>query len=1075
MLGLKHLVVVISFWICLSVQPAFANITFVENQTEIKLTPQCNHVPISIPYLLDNVNVDESQISVTSDSNWATPVVNQARNQIDISFDTSELISSYTATISVNDGDKVTDLFIDATTSPLNIIRLVDDPMRSITYGIQQNGMDNGSIIAFDPIAETITSCITIGKKPTDFVINDDSSELLVINSADQTVNVIDLTNFHLTETYSLPVYSDWGAENTTANIELGPDDVIYYVDGDWAPMLHVYKRSTGEVIQSLLHHGYYGFTDLAVTRDKSQMVAMPQYGWSAGAHTSVVGQFSINNNGTVNFIKTTEVDGFPREPFEAPVLLTDDDKTAVLKTISTNPSNTDLLERSFPSVIWSMNANGSVVATGDKLYDYETGQEFYELPKGITNVVGYTGTVAQAFTSDYTRFVYFSRSDRTLNVVNLIDEIGLEQMGRTLVPADGSLVNAPSVLTWSPFSGVDLYDVYLCTDRNATISADRNSDCYVGRINGTSVNLSQQLTNQTDYFWRVDPVTSLGPESGPIYTFTVSKIGLDKTEITAQTITQHANYQVQVELMSEDGVAWSASSSAPWITFTNNQGVSPSTLNVNIDATSLSAGFHNGTISLSVVGEADVIEVPVELEVDPLQVTHIRSDRSSETVYAISEDTSAAIKRAYLLEIDSTTETVKRVVRAGNNVTDLALHYTDNLIYVANWKSGNLLAFDKTSLERVDSFAFKPAGATGYSEGDVYRVAAGVSQRLVIEEEDQWIDINLFNTHTKKEVDTASTREGGGAFDPTGRFYYHGENNSSGAGIIKYDTAGDTFTTVKTIRPIEQMSSSYGSRTVLVSEDGSTVFWAGAVLDEDLNPLWGTGESIYSTSTDGRYAFSSNVIYDTVLKRKVLNMPTTTTVSGFNSTNNKLMVQVGEQLQFYNINYPISIPAPTLVGIYDGNINSLSLNWVDNSLEMAFVIQAREYGEHWVNIQTLDADITTFTVNNVNIGAEYRIRATANNNSSSWSNIVSTDVDDDGLPDNFELLHGFDPTKKDSDGDGTLDTNEDLDGDGLSTYEEYLLGTSPNNTDSDNDGLPDSFELSNGLDPLNVNDASLD
>ncbi len=87
-------------------------------------------------------------------------------------------------------------------------------------------------------------------------------------------------------------------------------------------------------------------------------------------------------------------------------------------------------------------------------------------------------------------------------------------------------------------------------------------------------------------------------------------------------------------------------------------------------------------------------------------------------------------------------------------------------------------------------------------------------------------------NIQYKKEesLDKAYLREGGGEFDPTGRYYYHGENNSSGAAILKFDTSGDVFTELASIRP-EKMSSYYGSRTVVVSEDGSKVFGLGLHL----------------------------------------------------------------------------------------------------------------------------------------------------------------------------------------------------------------------------------------------------
>lgn len=970
--------------------PSIANIAFSTNQAEIVIAPECNHVPISLSYALTNNAFDESLITVSSDSSWAIPSVNTSLDNIEINFSTEDIIASYTATISVNDGENVTDLFISANVSPLNIYRLLDDPLRSITYGIQQDGLNNGSIIAFDPIEEKLISCITVGEQPTDFVINNDSTELLVINSASESIDVIALNNFTLKETISLPTYNSWGEpDDTTANIDLGPDDIIYYSDGDWAPMLHVLKRSTGEVLQSLTFNGSMGFMDFSVTSDKNKMAAMPQYGWSAGSHTPKVGYLNINEDGTLEFIKETNLSNFERAPFEAPVLISNDDQITVMKTISTDPANTDNLKQEFSSAVWSMNPNASVVATADKLYEYDTGIELYSIPGASINGSGYTYTKAQAFTSDYTRFIYFNASNRSINVVNLIDEIGLELLGRTLSPKNGSTVTSPKTLTWSPLSGVDQYDLYLGTTEETINNANHESPLYLGRITGTSFELLQTLTNGTSYFWRVDPVTSVGTETGITYNFTVSEIGLDINEIIAETIIGHSDYQVNIELASEEeGINWDVAASDDWITFTESTGVTPATLSAHIDTTTLSSGTHHSSITIT--SDSGELIIPIKLKVEPLNITHIRSDKNSEKVYAISEDSSSSISKAYLLEIDSTDEKIERVVRVGSSVTDFTIHYADELIYVTNWKVGNLLTIDKSSFEQVQVHAFKPAGATGYGDGDVYRVAAGNSERLVIEEEDQWIDISLYSTATKTNLNQTFVREGGGVFGPNGRYYYHGENNSSGASIIKFDTSGDTFTNLLEVRPSE-ISNYYGSRNIVISEDGSRIFWAGVALNDNLDTEWGVGENIYSTSADGRYAFGESAIFDINLKRQVLAMPTNNTVSGYNSTSEKLITQVDEILGFYTLPTLNGIPAPVL-NATNSTDTAIDLSWTDKSLEMAFVIQKRLLGdETWEDIQTTEANITSIQANSLVIGSsyEFRVRAYTSDYSSAWSNIV--------------------------------------------------------------------------------------
>lgn len=77
----------------------------------------------------------------------------------------------------------------------------------------------------------------------------------------------------------------------------------------------------------------------------------------------------------------------------------------------------------------------------------------------------------------------------------------------------------------------------------------------------------------------------------------------------------------------------------------------------------------------------------------------------------------------------------------------------------------------------------------------------------------------------------------------------------------------------------------------------------------------------------------------------------------------------------------------------------------------------------------------------------------------------LNPDRDQDGLPDRWEIAHGFDPLKPNGKGDP--------DGDGLPNDEEYRRGTDPNDPDTDDGGESDGSEVKRGANPLNPRDDS--
>jgi hypothetical protein len=69
-------------------------------------------------------------------------------------------------------------------------------------------------------------------------------------------------------------------------------------------------------------------------------------------------------------------------------------------------------------------------------------------------------------------------------------------------------------------------------------------------------------------------------------------------------------------------------------------------------------------------------------------------------------------------------------------------------------------------------------------------------------------------------------------------------------------------------------------------------------------------------------------------------------------------------------------------------------------------------------------------------------------------NNNPDPDLDDDGMPDHWEITHGLNTALD--------DTSEDPDNDDYTNLDEFQAGTNPNDADSDDDGISDGDEDAN-------------
>lgn len=951
-------------------------------QVEIAVPQGINHLPVRLPITHSG---SLSGVSASSNSGgWVTAAIDRSTDELVLTFTTAgQTGPNFPATVSLTDGSATVQLTVKVYFSPLNIVRLIDDPVRSRMYGLHQYGTGLGTLVIYDPIRETYLGCITVGMKSTDFVLNSDGTEALVISAGSQALYPVDLARLQSGPAIPLPAFSHGsGPVDTTAHIAYGPGSVVYYTDSYWAPTLRALDRSTGNVIQTVQNtagpndsggNASYGFGAIAYVPGLSALFTWAQVGASAGINNSCVNRFSAKPDGTLAFATQVSTK-FPRDPLTSPVLVSTDNTFLAVKTLMMAGSDTTVVH-SFPDDIVVMSPGGEIVGTSAGLYETASGNKLYALPS-VTSV--------QAITSDYARLVYFDSTYRVLHSVNLSNLVGSAVLHRELSPQAGAIVLAPAQLSWSPVSGADSYRVYLGAQSAAvTAATPASSSEYLGTVGSPSFTLPNTLPAGT-YYWRIDGVSGTDIATGDVHTFTVASVAVSLPEIKASTVQGDSSRTVTVSLTNPNSPqAWTATASAPWIILQPSGNSTPATLKVRLDASLLPLGQNTGSITLATAGGS--VDLPVKLQVDALKLTLLRSDPHSSRIYAISEP--ALATSAYLLEIDSATETITRTVPVGKSVTDFTIHEGDNRIYVTNWSDGGLLAVDRTSFQVVRTYPFLPyPGAT--SEGDVYHVSAGGPGRLVIEAFDQWIDLSLFDTASGAILDTEQTYQGGGVYGPDKRYYYHGQSGGTGASLSKFDAAADKLLYLASITVVTSNSG-----LVVISDDGTRIFWNRGMYGEDLVQQWDIAAIIYATSADGRYAFSETSIYDTVQRKVLFSMPVKTQVSAFNTTSGKLLVQQGAGLAFYPISSTL-LPATPALTAASVTTSSVVLSWNDVAFATDYALQWRQAGtSNWSSFSPpLAAGSTTYTVGGLDSGLtyEFRLKANGGQSGSDWSAVLT-------------------------------------------------------------------------------------
>jgi Immunoglobulin domain/Immunoglobulin I-set domain/Fibronectin type III domain len=893
-----------------------------------------------------NTGVTPATLQVTLNASQLPPGLNQTN----ISITTSQ----GNLTIPVN-------LQVD----PLALTMIRSDPSSTKVYAISEAPVTTGAsrayLLEIDSLLQTVTRVVPVGTGVTDFTIHHGDNRIYVTNWLIGNLLAVNLTTFSLDQTYDVPPFTEPGYSAADVyHVSAGAPGRLVVESAEEQVDISIFNTTSGSDLATITQGQGGGAFDPAGRyyyhgEDGTSLPYIRKFDTAGDTFADVAG---ITVSGASSY-------------GDATVIVSEDGSRVFWNGVVFDPNLT--AQWIIGDVIYCVSADGRYAFSNTTIYDVNQKQAIGSMP---------VDTKISAYNSATGRLVV--QNGQNLAFCNLV---GPGPLGAQMSPQNQVVTLPPSQLQWSAMPGVTSYEVYLGTSAGAVANATTSSSQFLGNVTTSSFALSSALAPGQTYYWRVDMVAPGGVATGSVESFVVSTVVPSASSVSATTTQGNPGYPVAIGLSSvAPGTNWAANSDASWIEFAANTGVTPATLQITLNASQLTSGLNQA--NLSITTSQGVFTIPVSLQVDPLALTVMRSDPGSPKVYAVSEaHVATGSSRAYLIEIDSQLQAVTRVVPVGTGATDFAIHHGDNRIYVTNWQIGSLLAINLTTFALDQTYAVPPFKGAGYSSADVYHVSAGAPGRLVFEGENQFVDMTIFNTATGSDLISSLQTAGDGGFDPTGRYYYHGDSGVSNDAIHKFDTTGDKFSQVASY------TIPYGNGTVVVSADGSRIFWNGGVFDSNLDELWAIKDIIYCASADGQFAFGQSKIYDTTTQQAVLAMPLATTVSAYNSLSGTLVLQNGQSLGFYPLNNGPLLPIPVLSA---GAVGSTSANlaWVENGPQSGFTLQLRRtFTTVWTNVTTtLAANATAYTVTGLqpNSSYDFMLLATSPVVVSAPSNIVT-------------------------------------------------------------------------------------
>ena len=773
-----------------------------------------------------------------------------------------------------------------------SIVKLLPDYIHPRVLALNQaNGSVPGTVLALNPTNGAILGEISVNLNPTDMAVTPAGDALYVINAGSRTISKVDLNSFAVVSEKAISTPNSYSLSNPLYLVA-SPSGTIYYTDGAWGPEIYAfdYNAGTSTLVLNTGGNQSIGAGGMVMNRSGNTLYIWQQYGWSAGLANSSIASLAVGTN-SLTTIATGPSQS--RDPLNTPVFLDAAERWVFNKVQMVSATNVSVLIAQFPDNLYAVSLDGTIAFGPTEVFNTQNGTTLTNLP---------FSTTVQTLSGDQKKLFRYNSANTNIVIYDMASIASISGLAIVPTPADGSVVaQAPTNLVWSPSPTALAYDVYFGTNQSDVAAATVLSSLYLGRVSTPSMSPGRQLVPGNTYYWRVDTVGFNATNTGPAWLFTVSQMAITPAQISVGGIAGYNPANTSLSLTSAVPTAWTAAvTGASWLTIDSNNGTAPSTINLAFNTAPFVAGTYTNNIEFTV--GAVKVEVPVTVNIAALNITKMAADLERPYIYALQPPALSG-QNGQLLFINTTTGNIDKTLPIGINPVDLTIHYGENRLYIASWGENATYVVDLSSQTLLPPL---------HLGTDIYKINAGKPGRIVTEGEDQWIAVNMVDTSTGNVVGSMPypEREGDGEMDPTGTYYYHCDNNISDAYIHKEQIVNDDATEVA-----GSNQHPYGSRNLVLSPDGSALFWQGYVYDANLNELGSLGEQVYATTAHGDLALGGQHVFNSHNGQILYTWPFSSTVMAVSGDQQKVFLYNSASGQIVTIPMSsiASVPGPGL------------------------------------------------------------------------------------------------------------------------------------------------------------------